>query len=353
MSEFEIHFGGPDRIRGCLRDVLAERIASVPAGGHIDWVTYYFRDRRLATDLVHARERGVNVQVTLDGRPRTPNANNAVCAILREGLGDGLRLVAAPTDTLPLGQFLRPRLHEKLYCFSHPRPVAYIGSFNPSSDDPELQPEVIRAVGDQDRGHNVLVGYFDEGIVSGLVRHARLAHSRRYSGFDRFRPVANRLLCGEDVTIHFQPRISPNPVFTLLERCGSRHRVRIAASHLSGRRSVRCIADLAGRGAQVEVLAEATHRRVPPWALTRLRNAGVDVRRAVDTEGLPMHAKFALIDSPDERLVIFGSFNWTSPSQRTNFEIGATSSDPKLIDAFEGRWLDLEHYYGATDASRT
>jgi phosphatidylserine/phosphatidylglycerophosphate/cardiolipin synthase-like enzyme len=138
----------------------------------------------------------------------------------------------------------------------------------------------------------------------------------------------------------------------LLERCDGRHRVRIAASHLSGRRSVRSIAALAGRGAQVEVLAEATHRRVPPWALARLRDAGVVVRRAIDAEGLPMHAKFALIDGPDERLVIFGSFNWTSPSQRTNFEIGAISSDPKLIDAFDGRWLDLDRYYGREDSNR-
>jgi len=32
------------------------RMAAVPAGGEIDWVTYYFRDRRLAHALLDARE---------------------------------------------------------------------------------------------------------------------------------------------------------------------------------------------------------------------------------------------------------------------------------------------------------
>ena len=61
-----VHFGGPDRPAGALRDVLAERIAAVPAGGAIDWITYYFRDRRLAQDLIAARHRGVDVRVTLE-----------------------------------------------------------------------------------------------------------------------------------------------------------------------------------------------------------------------------------------------------------------------------------------------
>ena len=43
----------------------------------------------------------------------------------------------------------RPRLHEKLYCFSHPSPVAFVGSFNLSSDSPEDEPEVIEIIGDQ------------------------------------------------------------------------------------------------------------------------------------------------------------------------------------------------------------
>jgi phosphatidylserine/phosphatidylglycerophosphate/cardiolipin synthase-like enzyme len=342
MPALEITFGGPDRPPGCLRDLLAARIDAVPAGGAIDWVTYYFRDRRLAAALVRARERGVEVRVTLDGRPRTPDANAAVCHLLRDGLGDGLRIVAHAMDATPWGKLVRPRLHEKLYCFSHPEPVAFIGSFNPSGDAPEEAPEVVEQIGDQDRGENLLVALRDRALVDGLVEHARLLHACRHGAFDRFRPTSNRELRGDGLAIHFLPRVRRSPVIALLRQCGAGHRVRIAASHLSGPSSVRTLAALAGRGAGVEVLAEPTVRRVPPGAEKRLRDAGVALARVVHPEGLPMHAKFALIDGRGERRVLFGSFNWTEPSQHFNREIGAIASDAKLFDALEERWDVLQ-----------
>ena len=64
--------------------------------------------------------------------------------------------------------------------------------------------------------------------------------------------------------------------------------------------------------------------------------------RVVHPEGLPMHAKFALVDGHGERWAIFGSFNWNERSRRRNREIGAISSDPKLFDAFAARWEILQ-----------
>jgi phosphatidylserine/phosphatidylglycerophosphate/cardiolipin synthase-like enzyme len=338
VSAFEIHFGGPDRPPGCLRELLAERVEAVPPGGAIDWVTYYFRDRRLAAALIRARGRGVQVRVTLDGRPRTPRANDAVVRMLRGSLRDGLRVVTHPMDGTPWGKLVRPRLHEKLYCFSHPEPVAFVGSFNPSGDDPEEEPEILREIGDQDRGHNVLVGLADPGLVDGLVKHARGLNGRRHGAFDRFRSASNRELRGEDLAIHFLPRVRQDPVIALLRSCGAGHRVRIAASHLSGPTSVGVLRALAGRGARVEVLAEPTFRRVPPQAEEQLRAAGVSIRRVVHPDGLPMHAKFALVECRDEHRVIFGSFNWTEPSRRFNREIGVIASNPRLFRRFEERW---------------
>jgi hypothetical protein len=338
MPAWTVSFGGPDRPAGCLRDLLEERVEAAPAGSTIDWVTYYFRDRRLANALVRARHRGVRVRVTLDGWPRTPRANARVIAILRGALGDDLRVVAAISDRWPSAKLFRPRLHEKLYCFSAPEPIAFIGSFNPSGDDPETEPDLIREIGDQDRGHNLLVGLRDPELVAPLVAHARLLHDRRHSGFDRFRPAANRVHASNGVSVHFLPRFRADPVNLLLGRCERGDRVRIAASHLSGPSSVRTLKALAERGAEVEVLAEATPRRVPPAVETRLRDAGVSIVRLVHAEGLPMHAKFALVDCGGERHVMFGSFNWTEPSRHLNREIGAIASDTELYAAFETRW---------------
>jgi phosphatidylserine/phosphatidylglycerophosphate/cardiolipin synthase-like enzyme len=347
VSACEIHFGGPDRPPGFLRDLLAERVAAVPAGGAIDWVTYYFRDRRLAAALLHARERGVQVRITLDGRPRTPHANESVVQMLRGALGGGVRVVAHSMDGTPWVKLVRPRLHEKLYCFSHPQPVAFVGSFNPSGDDPEDEPEVLQEIGDQDRGHNLLVGLRDRALVEGLVAHARALHGRRHGAFDRFRSASNRELRSDDLSVHFLPRVRPDPVISLLRHCGADHRVRIAASHLSGPTSLAALRSLAARGASVEILAEPTLRRVPPKAEERLRAAGVSIRRVVHPEGLPMHAKFALIEGRGERRAVFGSFNWTEPSQRFNREIGVIASDPQLVDAFEERWEFLRSCAGS------
>ena len=88
----------------------------------------------------------------------------------------------------------------------------------------------------------------------------------------------------------------------------------------------------------VDVLAEPTVRRVPLKAEKQLRAAGVSIRRFFHPEGLPMHAKFALIDGRGERRVVFGSFNWTERSRRFNCEIGVIASEPRLFDSFEERW---------------
>ena len=353
MSALEAHFGGPDRPAGRLRDLLAERVESVPTGGAIDWVTYYFRDRGLAEALARAGRRGVRVEVTLDGWPRTPHANDAVIAFLRKELGDGLRVVAHPMDATPCGKLVRPRLHEKLYCFSHPEPVAFIGSFNPSGDVPEEQPELLRAIGDQNRGHNLLVELRDTALHGRLVEHARGLHRQHHGPFDRFRSNANRSLYGAGVAVHFLPRVRRDPVIELLGRCGAHHHVRMAASHLSGPTSLRILRGMLRRGPRLESLAEATERRVPPHIETQLRAAGAVIRRFTHPEGLPMHAKFTLIDGEGERWSVFGSFNWTEPSRRFNREIAAISGDGELFDALAARWKVIQAQLGAGPGALT
>ena len=347
MISCQVHFGGPGRPKGRLRDLLAERVSGVPAGGSIDWVTYYFRDRRLAGELVAARRRGVEVRVTLEGRPRTARANDAVIALLKEGLGSGLRVVGAATDGLPLGKLLRPRLHEKLYCFSHP-PTAWIGSFNPSGDEPELAPEVIREIGDHDRAFNLLAELRGEPLVDALVAHARGLHGAPHGALDRFRPGANRGLAAGGLSVHFWPRFSPDPVNRRLAVLPAGSRVRLAASHVSGPTTRRVLTRLARRGVAIEILAESTHRRVPPAVERHLLEVGASIRRIGDGESwTPMHDKFTLVETGAERHIIFGSFNWSEPSRRFNREIGVVAREPDLFEAFAERWEELTRHASA------
>jgi phosphatidylserine/phosphatidylglycerophosphate/cardiolipin synthase-like enzyme len=341
MSDSQVYFGGPDRPVGFLRDLLAERVARVPAGGSIDWVAYYFRDRRLAAALIEAHERGVGVRVTLDGHPRTPHANNAVIEMLEAGLGGGLRVVRGRLDGTPLGKIARPRLHEKLYCFSHPTPVAFVGSFNPSSDSPESEPEVIEVIGDHDRAHNLLVELGHPDLVHALRDHARSLQLARHGCSDRFASSANRRLQHGGYSVYFWPRARRHPVMELLLDLERGSRVRIAASHISGSSSLSGFCALAARGLKIEILTEATHRRVPLKVEQRLAHAGISLRRLTADEWVPMHNKFVLIETSNLKATIFGSFNWSEPSYRFNREIGVSTEDPLLFKAFADRWDQL------------
>jgi len=341
VSESQVHFGGPRVAPGRLRDLLAERVAAVPAGGAIDWVTYYFRDRRLADALVAARQRGVAVRVTLEGRPRTRGANRAVAERLAAGLGPGLRLVTSPMDRWPQAKFWRARVHEKLYCFSHPRPAALLGSFNPSGDEPELEPDVVREIGDQDRGYNFLVETNEAPLVAGLVAHARRLHRGHHGVLSRLAPAANRVLRGAELEIRFTPGLHGAPAPARLRRLGRGAHVRLAASHLSGEQALRCLEALARRGARVAILAETTPRRVPAKSEARLRAAGIELRFVAGPGPVPMHDKFLLIEEGAQRGLLFGSSNWTRPSLRLNREIHASSASPHLFEAFAARWQEL------------
>jgi phosphatidylserine/phosphatidylglycerophosphate/cardiolipin synthase-like enzyme len=345
IPNYEIHFGGPDQPVGRLRDLLAEHIEAVPAGGAINWVTYYFRDRRLAELFLRAHRRNVNVTVTLEGNPHIPHANHAVVALLSgaQGLGKGFRTVYLP-PRLPMPGRKRgnPNLHEKLYCFSHPKPVAFVGSFNPSGDDPEDNPDIINEIGDHNRAHNVLVGISDPALFDGLVNHVRWMHGARHGVFEPFFAEGNRTLRGTNTDIHFLPRAQSHAAAHFLGRFGDGARIRVAASHLNGTTSIKTMLKLARRGAALEILAEPTLRRVSLKAEKRLAEAGIAFRRVTHPEDLPMHNKFVLVEQNYQRWVIFGSYNWSTLSFWINQEICAISSESHLFEAFTERWEVLE-----------
>jgi hypothetical protein len=344
-SSFEVYFGGPDQPGGYLRDILAQHIAAVPPGGSIDWVTYYFRDIRLARAIVQAHKRGVKVTVTLAGKPRVPEANEDVIALLsgNDGLGNRVRVITLPGIPAPRGKSWKPQLHEKLYCFSHPTPVAFVGSFNPSGNMPHEEQHILREIGDQDRGHNVLVGIMDPPLVAQLVKHARQLHRMPLGLLYRFSADANREIKSGETVVYFWPRIGPHPVVRFLNHISDSARLRVVASHIRAESAIQVMAELARRGVNTHILGDSTLRRVTEKVERRLSSTEIQFKRVKDPDGLPMHLKFVLIDDGRKVWSIFGSFNWTKPSFWLNHEIAVISSNPSLFRAFSDRWEALEN----------
>ena len=327
IAEPKVHFGGPDQEPRALRDHLAQRIDAVPPGGSIDWITYYFRDERLAETLVRAHRRGVSVRICLDGKPRHHRINDRVIEILSgpEGIGDGLHVVR---------HLLPSHLHAKLYCFSHPRPAALVGSFNPSGNLPE-DAEILGKIGDQDRGHNLLVEIDDPPLVKAFLDRVAAIHSAS-NPFGRRRAAQVR---GKEV--YFFPRLGRNPIDERLKRLGTGSALRIAVSHFGDFRIARNLGRRAARGAKVEVLTHHSQRRSPEEVVKYLRGHGVRTYRYEHPAGLPMHAKFILAESPDDRWSAIGSYNLNWNSRWINQELLLFSDDPQMWHALDQRWATI------------
>lgn len=315
-----VHFGGPDKPPRLLRDLLRQRIDAVPAGGRIAWATYYFRDRDLAEALAAAADRGVEVTLQVEGAPRRRSANKAVLEFLgRHGLGGRL--------TVHRPGLLHEHLHSKIYYFSHPQPAVLVGSFNPSGDVPE-DPEVLAEIGDQDRGHNLLVEIRDGAFAEGLWRHvANLGRP-----FARLRN--SRPLVGAHARAWFFPRYQ----VSVAERgLAGAAEIRGCISHLKPGSLVDRLKREARRGASIRLVVHDTSRRVPEATVAELRRCGIEISRFVHPEGLPMHAKFIVADGT----AWFGSFNYNPRSRWLNDEILLASRHPDVVGPLARRFEEI------------
>ena len=337
---FQVFWGGPDCPARSLRDVLEERIHAVPRGGEILWVTYYFRDEGLAQALLEASSRGVRVRVVMEGNPRSGAVNRRVLALLRGAgaLGKGVR---ALNHWLIDNRFLRScRLHEKLYYFSHPVPCAMVGTFNPSGNLQEDQ-AVIHKIGDQDRGHNVLVDIRDPVLVKGLHAHAQNIFESHHGPWERFLPESNRVLASGKTRILFFPRTCRKAFDGLFEGLGGGSSLRMAVSHLNDAGVCKRLFSLARRGVHIEILAHDTERRVPAWVEKGMLRNGITFKRYIHPEGLPMHNKFMLIDTPERQVLTFGSMNLSVRSLHANHELLVVDENPDLYRVFRRRWDEM------------
>ncbi len=342
----DIYFGGPDHPYGHLRDRLEAAVHAVPNGGWIRWATYYFRDVRLAKSLVDAHRRGVQVVCALASRPRIANANRPVIDVLagRSGIGSGLRLLDFRWLPTLGNRSLMPQLHLKIYTFSHPEPIAMVGSFNPSGTTCDRNPETVLDIGDQDIGDNLLVAFNDVQLVAGLKRHVETIHDRPWT--IRTWTTGSGSIRGQHGIVHFWPRRRRHPILRLLDGIGEGARLRIFASHIRNRALVAGLQRLAASGADIRVLADATHRRFPLGKESALVDAGVTVVRAPRAQPwVPMHIKALLIEEGAARTAVYGSYNWTAPSMWLNHEVAVVTTDADVYKALARRWAKIAQRY--------
>ena len=328
----QIEFGGPDLPPRRLRNLLQEHVDAAPPGSRIDWATYYFRDRALAQALIRASDRGVRVTLALEPDPRRESANDAVIAMLKaHGLNGGLHLYKpAPFDD--------GHLHAKIYAFSEPD-VAWIGSFNPSGDESE-DADVIAEIGDQDRGHNLLLGIERPKLTEALRRHVH-----KLTGWQplplKLRPHFNLSVHDGDTRLYFYPRLLAYPAEHEIARLGPGDRFRGAISHLKKGGLTKRLQQAVKRGIDIELLVHDTERRVPSELVEELASANVRITRVRHPDDLPMHAKFLLVDHAGQSSAWLGSYNFNKKSRRKNAEVLLRTTDANVIETLSKRFAEI------------
>ena len=273
----------------------------------------------------------------MECKPRVRTANNRVRGQLEgeDGLDKGLRVLDHRLRDIRSLKYCR--LHEKLYYFSHPVPNVLVGTYNPSGNIPE-DPEIIGEIGDQDRGHNLLAEILDPILVHGLHEHARHLFEACHGPWECFLPKNNRVVVSGKSRILFFPRLRCKSFDGLFERAGAGCRLRMAVSHFNDPVICKRFFALSRRGLHIEILAHDTERRVPSWIEEQMLQNGIVFSRYVHPEGLPMHNKFMLLETPERRVLAFGSMNLSIRSLQGNHELLVISEEPHLYEAFVQRW---------------
>jgi len=340
-SSTKTYFGGPDKNKNLLRDILVEHIHAVPANGNIKWACYYLHDPIIFQALIEAAKRGVTIELTIDGRPRSPDVNQACIDQLSHHSAISINVVKIKLLWENFGIHWHPHLHTKLYFFSHPTPHVLLGSYNPTTGADYLDEGLISSIGDHSISHNVLVSVDDRDTVKYLEQHLHTLKNHKQRKFSRISSTHNSTFRSSTWEINFLPSLSTHPINTLLSKKHSNVNVKCAISHLKGPGILKPLKIAIKTGKKIELLLESSQRRVPIKHLAFLDKHNIKYYQPVLEKHCLMHSKFILYQSDQEHCVMFGSFNWSARSRLLNHEIIACAHNQEIIAAFEQRWHQM------------
>ncbi|MDY6821030.1 MAG: phospholipase D-like domain-containing protein [Deferribacterota bacterium] len=338
----KVYFGGPDKPPFYLRNILAEKIDLIGKKGEIFWVTYYFRDLDLANKLIKAAERGANVTVVLERRPRVKDCNDEVFNLLKESSKVKIKYIehSKPHRGIFGGM---PRIHEKVYYFKNDFETSvFIGSFNPSSKINNDDKRIIDLIGDQYRGHNFLVEIDEKHLIEGLYNHCKNIVQINHGIIENFKKK-DKCICDTDTKIHFFPWAGKKCVTDFFYAAEKGDRVYIAVSHISLFGIARILYKLKRKGVRLDIISHDTERRFPERIERQLKKYSINYMRYIHPKRYPMHNKFIIIEKKNEQFVGFGSLNLSNRSIYENHEIFAVTNNDTMVEAFKKRWYEI--YY--------
>lgn len=101
--------------------------------------------------------------------------------------------------------------------------------------------------------------------------------------------------------------------------------------------------DLHLANVKIRVITDSSEDDTSASKLQRLRQAGIRIKSNKRGTGSLMHHKFVVID---DKLLLTGSFNWTSKAVVSNYEAVLVTSEQDLVRPFAKQFEDMWEAFG-------
>lgn len=309
------------------RKFLLDYIAAEPAGGGIDVAFWFMEDSRYTTALIAAQQRGVKIRVLVDPRANATNRYNADRLAELQGAG------------IPMRQRIASGiLHWKTMIFARQGVVEFSGA-NYSADawrpaDP-TQP---------------FGNYTDESIYFSTKPSVFASFQSKYDdlwtdtiNYSNYANVTGPLTRSWGPPVTKDPELNFPPGESYASRAIARYKAEVAPTgsidvimyRITDARHADQMIAAVKRGVPVRLITEPEQYRDVTrlwhsYNVDRMYMGGVQIRHRTHL-GLN-HQKSVLLNG--QKMVIFGSSNWSSASDNSQQEHNYFTTDPQIFDWF-------------------
>jgi hypothetical protein len=320
------------------RTILINYIRNESVG--IDVGFWFMEDARYTTELIRKHQAGVPVRVLMDPRANASYVHNAD------------RLAELQAAGIPMRKRIAGGiLHYKMMLFAGQNVVEFSGAN--FSADAFVYSEAP------------YVNYVDEVIYftddSAVVNSFRTKFDDLWTNVTAYANYAN--ITTPPVrhydTFPRDPELNFPPSQSYANRAVGRYnaetqKIDVVMYRITDRRHTDAIINAKNRGVAVRLISEPKQYRDPTrlwhsWNIDRLYMAGVQIKHRQHA-GLN-HQKLMILYG--QRLSIFGSSNWTSPSDSSQEEHNYFTAKPDLftwlVDHFERKWNNSTGVAETTD----
>ena len=310
------------------RAILLNYIRNETVG--IDVGFWFMEDARYTAELIRRFQAGVPVRVLMDLRANASNAHNPA------------RLAELRAAGIPMRQRTASGImHYKLMLFAGQGVVEFSGA-NFSADAWVFT------------GPLPYVNYVDEAVYftdnASFVQSFMTKYDDLWTNTTAYADYANvpQPLARHYPTFAKDPQLNFPPLESYSNRATNRYnhetqKIDVIMYRITDRRHTDAIIAAKNRGIPVRLIADPQQYREPTrpwvsWNLDRLYMAGVQIKWRAH-QGLN-HQKLVLLYS--QTMSIFGSSNWTSPSDNAQEEHNCFCTDQPMfqwfIEMFERKW---------------